>query len=529
MKKQIPRFSAQEIAGVTGYHQFKHPFEMIDSYLYQDLTSLRLLDASNLALELVDESEQVEELLSKLPLDEKRIIKELQQQSNDDKTLTEPGRAKIIIDSLEKIFESESAQKLYCTEEKNIIKNKVLGNVRQKFGTVMENDGLDRYEQLTGRKVIERNSDLMCWPIYHNDEKRVMNIFNSYLRFDTQEERNYLSNKMNAFRSAAAVKQLLVSFFPNDESATAATPPPPPSSSFTSSSPFCCPLVLVYGRRHFPSLTSSGSRQQDAKEIENKVLSHLIELVECFVERVSASELSLPLQPPDSIRNSSTNLECVSSSSPFPSSSSRCVLFVHFSELGRAQRRLVHVACAGLGLCHRTISDSRREESINIGGGREKEGSIDTTAAEAAAAAEMGEKRCCIYVWKVGSEYQGQRGREGEGFRLSSTVSTCNLVPEQEWDKAVGGERKRRKEEKEELQLLSSSSSLSLPFSSSSSSSSLPSSSSDSHFISAPLFYIVGRVDGIALQKQKNEPLNNNDSSTTSQKYFRVPVEMKNR
>ena len=57
---QISRFSASDVAAIAGHNRWKDQIELVEKYLYQDLETLRYVDAKNLDLELVHPEDEME-------------------------------------------------------------------------------------------------------------------------------------------------------------------------------------------------------------------------------------------------------------------------------------------------------------------------------------------------------------------------------------------------------------------------------------------------------------------------------------
>src|SRR5437016_5982 len=83
---QILRISCSDIAGITGYHPYQNPLDLLEKYLYQDLELLQEYDAKKLSIEILSTQQEIDILLNKLNETERQqlqaIESKIQIQSN---------------------------------------------------------------------------------------------------------------------------------------------------------------------------------------------------------------------------------------------------------------------------------------------------------------------------------------------------------------------------------------------------------------------------------------------------------------
>jgi hypothetical protein len=163
----IPRFNACDVSAIAGLHPYRTPLDLVSAYLYQGpmLYELQQIDAELLGLQLISEEEQAVKVMSMIPSSLQTRLLEIKQDSTNpllnksaDDVKARVNEAKSLFKSCEKVIQSQNLSDL-LTEDINMLEKAFLSNIRTEYGISTESAALDRYEELTGHAVTNRNED----------------------------------------------------------------------------------------------------------------------------------------------------------------------------------------------------------------------------------------------------------------------------------------------------------------------------------------------------------------------------------
>ena len=165
---QIPRISASDVAGITGYNPWTSLIDIWQKYLYQDLLDLLHIDASNIGADVVTKEEEIKRLQSNL------LVKDSIEIEETVKTFIESGGSSAndlhdCTEKLKSLLAKDSITTRLTTEDIQTLLLEFLGEVRMTYGNKNEEGILDIYEKVTNRKVSNRNDRYLIWPIYLNE------------------------------------------------------------------------------------------------------------------------------------------------------------------------------------------------------------------------------------------------------------------------------------------------------------------------------------------------------------------------
>ena len=164
---QILRFNSSDIAAIAGYHEYKHPVDLFEDYLYQDLLELFHLDCTNLGLTIISEQEETEQVMKKLRTSKPELHMNLTMKKNDLKKpeiLKSGSKVCDLTNDVSKIL--SCSMDVLSTKEIRLLSDAVSGNSKKEYGILNESSALDLYEQMTGYEVKERNRSLLIWPLH---------------------------------------------------------------------------------------------------------------------------------------------------------------------------------------------------------------------------------------------------------------------------------------------------------------------------------------------------------------------------
>ena len=164
---QILRFNSSDIAAIAGYHEYKHPVDLFEYYLYQDLIDLFYLDCVNLDLAVVSEEEETERIMKKLKSAQPEVHNNLTQRKKDlekPETLQSGSKVFDLTTDVSKIL--GKTKDVLNNQEIRLLSDALCGTSKKEYGIRNESSALDLYEKMTGYDVMDRNSSLLVWPLY---------------------------------------------------------------------------------------------------------------------------------------------------------------------------------------------------------------------------------------------------------------------------------------------------------------------------------------------------------------------------
>jgi hypothetical protein len=154
---QLLRISCSDIAAVTGFHPWAKLDETFEKYLYQDLDELMVQDAENLDTEFLTTEQEVQKILHKIDAKEKAALSELDTATKDDTVLNSNTKAEQMLKQIQELMKSSGVLSKISSTELKFVENEFRGRVRKNYGINCENKSLDRYEEIMGFSVGDRN------------------------------------------------------------------------------------------------------------------------------------------------------------------------------------------------------------------------------------------------------------------------------------------------------------------------------------------------------------------------------------
>ena len=207
---QIPRFAVSDIAAIAGYNRWTSPKDLFQKYLYQDLLPLLLLDAENVGVKIVDEEEEFNITLEKLSVEDKQVIKYIQE--NAESAAADITTTRELTKNVDKILTEKKIVSLLDKNELQIIRNHIVDKMFRSYGCIKESYVLDEYEKLCDCKVSERNDKLLIWPVIENQSVHTpIELIETYNRFRPHDNRKsnsytgYSNTDTKCFQSSVCV------------------------------------------------------------------------------------------------------------------------------------------------------------------------------------------------------------------------------------------------------------------------------------------------------------------------------------
>jgi hypothetical protein len=154
---QLLRISCSDIAAVTGFHPWAKLDETFEKYLYQDLDELMVQDSENLDTEFLTTEQEVQKILQKIDAKEKAALSELDTATKDDTVLNSNTKAEQMLKQIQELMRSNGVLSRISFTELKFVENELRGRVRKNYGINCENKSLDRYEEIMGFPVGDRN------------------------------------------------------------------------------------------------------------------------------------------------------------------------------------------------------------------------------------------------------------------------------------------------------------------------------------------------------------------------------------
>lgn len=161
------RFSASDIAAMTGFHPFRNLSQLIYQKVYQGRTGSQLLalDAQALGIGLVADEEQIWKSLAAQA--GSGTLKALEKAlTADQKTTKTVQQAQAL--KQEVVKQAKASKKLNETEIK-ILQEGARHAVNTRFGTCHEENALDQCEARFGWEICQRNAEIREWAFRKNE------------------------------------------------------------------------------------------------------------------------------------------------------------------------------------------------------------------------------------------------------------------------------------------------------------------------------------------------------------------------
>jgi hypothetical protein len=151
------RFSCSDIAAIAGYHPYTSIIELFDKYLYQDLELLRQIDCKKLGIEVTSIDDEIDGIISKLDVRNQQVLQQILNLIEREEVLQDNEQAQNLLKSISNLLQSNEIKDSVATEELEFLERELEGRVKKQYGVNSENNALERYEAMTGFKVVERN------------------------------------------------------------------------------------------------------------------------------------------------------------------------------------------------------------------------------------------------------------------------------------------------------------------------------------------------------------------------------------
>lgn len=156
-RDQLIRFSCSDIASIAGYHPYASITELVEKYMYQDLDLLRQIDCRNLGIEFISSEEEVDGIVRKLSVEHQEKFQMIQRTVSDATTLQSQYQAQDLLKTVQELVMSKELRESVSKEELLLLEREFEGKVKKQYGIFSEDSALDRYEEIMGFKVVERN------------------------------------------------------------------------------------------------------------------------------------------------------------------------------------------------------------------------------------------------------------------------------------------------------------------------------------------------------------------------------------
>lgn len=174
---QLLRISCSDIAGVTGFNPWSKLDELFEKYLYQDLDELMMQDAENLDSEFLTAEQEIQKILQKIDAKDKQELEALDSVTKDPTVLNCHVKAEDMLKQIQQLMREGGVVSKLSTTELKFMENEFRGRVRKNYGIHCENKALDKYEQIIGFPVVERNMEtvkMKVMPLSADEDKKPM-------------------------------------------------------------------------------------------------------------------------------------------------------------------------------------------------------------------------------------------------------------------------------------------------------------------------------------------------------------------
>eukprot|EP01033_Poteriospumella_lacustris_P009833 gene9833-7038_t len=151
------RFSCSDIAALAGYHPYANFSELFEKYLYQDLDLLKQLDCKKLGIEIISVDQELEGVLTKLNAENQSEFRQIISLLSNEETLQNHAAAQALLHNVAETIKKDSVVKAITKEEIDFLEKELESRVKTQYGIFSEDSALNKYEEITGFKVVERN------------------------------------------------------------------------------------------------------------------------------------------------------------------------------------------------------------------------------------------------------------------------------------------------------------------------------------------------------------------------------------
>ena len=158
---QLLRISCSDIAAVTGFNPWSKIDELFEKYLYQDLDELMMADAECLDTEFLTTEQEIQKILQKIDTKDKEQFDAINAVTKDSTILNNNVKAEDMIKQIQQLMKDSGIVSKISTSELKFMENEFKGRVRKNYGVHCENPSLDKYEQVMGFPVTDRNMETL--------------------------------------------------------------------------------------------------------------------------------------------------------------------------------------------------------------------------------------------------------------------------------------------------------------------------------------------------------------------------------
>jgi len=158
---QLLRISCSDIAAVTGFNPWSKIDELFEKYLYQDLDELMVADTECLDTEFLTTEQEIQKILQKIDTKDKDQFDAIDAVTKDSTILNNNVKAEDMIKQIQQLMKDSGIVSKISTTELKFMENEFKGRVRKNYGVHCENPSLDKYEQVMGFPVTDRNMETL--------------------------------------------------------------------------------------------------------------------------------------------------------------------------------------------------------------------------------------------------------------------------------------------------------------------------------------------------------------------------------
>lgn len=151
------RFSCSDIAAIAGYHPYSNISDLFEKYLYQDLDLLKQIDCRKLGIEIISVEEGLESILTKIGAGQEERFRQILKSVESEDSLQNQNDAQLLLKDISDLVRSPELIEVISIDELELLQREMEGKVKKQYGIFSEESALNRYEDMTGFKVVERN------------------------------------------------------------------------------------------------------------------------------------------------------------------------------------------------------------------------------------------------------------------------------------------------------------------------------------------------------------------------------------
>ena len=118
-------------------------------------------DAENLDTEFLSAEEEVQRILQKIDVDQKLQLEALDTATKDSKILNTNSKAEDMLKQVQELMKNSGVLNKISSSELKYVENEFKARVRKNYGINCENKSLDKYEDIIGFPVVDRNLDIL--------------------------------------------------------------------------------------------------------------------------------------------------------------------------------------------------------------------------------------------------------------------------------------------------------------------------------------------------------------------------------